>query len=114
MEMLELTSTNPLVISEVEDIIYNMLLQHSGDLEGFHVEIHRTHFSPENLDKWVEYVSHQNVQNLYFSDHTTNLRYVEEDIPHVFPYLRLVTLRLTNYILTNLPIDFVGFRYLIS
>jgi hypothetical protein len=106
MEMPELTSTDPLVISGVEDIISNMLLQHSRDLEGFHVESHRIHFSPENLDKWVEYASHQNVQNLYFSDHTTNPRYVEEDIPHVFSCL--------HYILTSLPINFVGFRYLIS
>ena len=47
-EMLELTSIDPLVISGVEDIISNMLLRHSGDLEGFHVESHMTHFSPEN------------------------------------------------------------------
>ena len=114
MEMLELTSTDPLVISGVEDIISNMLLRHSGDLEGFHVESHMTHFSPENQDKWLEYASHHNVQNLFFSDHTANPRYAEEYIPHLFSCLRLVTLRLRNYILTSLPIDFVGFRYLIS
>ena len=114
MEMLELTYTDPLVILGVEDIISNMLLWYSGDLEGFHVESHMTHFSLVNQDKWLEFSSHHNVQNLFFSDHIANPRYVEEDIPHPFSYLRLVTLHLTNYILTSLPINFVGFHYLIS
>ena len=75
------------------------------------------------MHKWIEYASQHNIQHLYlldcltnncFTNHPTNPRYVEEDIPHLFSYLRLVTLRLTNYILTSLTIDFIGFRYLIS
>ncbi|GLJ07195.1 hypothetical protein SUGI_0061250 [Cryptomeria japonica] len=119
-------SLNPLLVSSAENIISNILLLHSQNLEAFH--LHNTgfdhsqpRFSHENVCKWVRYASSCNVQHLTLSDHYVPALFDESHSalketppPALFSCLRLVTLYLRHYILTSIPIDFVGFPHLIS
>lgn len=90
-------------ISRDENIISNMLLQHSGNLEGFHLD---WCYSPENVCKWVEYASQHNVQHLTLFDSPTP--------PALFSCSSLVKLCLHRHDLTSFPTSFVGFPHLIS
>ncbi|XP_057821064.1 uncharacterized protein LOC131033713 isoform X2 [Cryptomeria japonica] len=116
-EMSFCTSLNPLLISRVENIISNILLLHSRNLEGFHLHNNNTrvNFNRENVCKWVRYASRYNVQHLTLYDHTTfPIDLIEIPPPALFSCSHLITLNLGNYDLTSFPIDFVGFPHLLT
>ncbi|GLJ07200.1 hypothetical protein SUGI_0061410 [Cryptomeria japonica] len=116
-EMFFGTSLNPLFMSRVENIISNILLLHSRNLEGFHLHNNNTrvNFNRENVCKWVGYASRCNVQHLTLYDHTTFPSALIEIPPTaLFSCSRLITLYLAKYDLTNFPIDFVGFPHLLT
>lgn len=65
-------SDDPLIMSSAENIISNILLLYSRNLEGFHIYstsiVQRRYFSRENVSKWVRYASLSNVKNLNLWD----------------------------------------------
>ncbi|GLJ07206.1 hypothetical protein SUGI_0061580 [Cryptomeria japonica] len=123
-------SLNPLLVSSAEHIISNILLLHSHNLEAFHLrnngfDHNHRRFSRENVCKWVEYASLCNVQHLTLFDHYVPALFDERvderhcalketPPPAFFSCSRLITLYLCDYVLTSIPIDFVGFPHLIS
>ncbi|GLJ07203.1 hypothetical protein SUGI_0061500 [Cryptomeria japonica] len=119
-------SFDPLVVPSVENIISNILLLHSHNLEAFH--LHNTgfdrnqqqYFSRQNVCKWIRYASWCNVKHLtLFDQYVTFAAEIDSALTEtppsaLFACTHLETLRLCNYDLTSFPIDFVGFPHLVT
>ncbi|XP_057869089.2 F-box/FBD/LRR-repeat protein At1g13570 isoform X1 [Cryptomeria japonica] len=109
----------PVLGSRVGNIISNILLGHSHNLEGLHLHSSDSdwlNFSDENVCKWVRHASQCNVQHLTLRNHNniidrTTYPPAVDPIPPpaLFKCSRLVTFYLDKYNLTRFPIDFVGF-----
>ncbi|GLJ07208.1 hypothetical protein SUGI_0061620 [Cryptomeria japonica] len=114
------SSRYPLIRPSVEQIISNILVLHSGNLEAFHLHgtrfdfINRREFSHDSVCKWVRYASWCNVKHLTLFDCNTHDALKEMLPPALFSCTHLVTLRLRNYFLTSFPINFIGFPHLIT
>ncbi|XP_059074771.1 FBD-associated F-box protein At5g38590 isoform X1 [Cryptomeria japonica] len=123
-------SLNPPLVSSAENIISNILLLHSHNLEALHLhntgfDHNQRRFSRESVCKWVEFASLCNIQHLTLFDHYVPGPYNERvderhralketPPPALFSCSRLVALSLHDYILTSVPINFVGFPRLIT
>eukprot|EP00253_Pinus_taeda_P014009 PITA_14009 len=111
---------DPLSIATVENIISNILLLHSSDLEAFHLSNHisewhngidhQWRFNRQSISTWVQYAARKNVQRLTLCDSPVS----EIPPPAFFSCNFLTELTLSNYILSHLPTDFSGFSHLIS
>lgn len=111
---------NPFSILTVENIISNILLLRSWDLEAFHLsndtcEWHNVfnrewRFNRQSISKWVQYAAWKNIQRLTLCDSP-----LSEIPPHaLFSCNFLTELTLSNYILSHLPTHFSGFSHLIT
>ncbi|GLJ07210.1 hypothetical protein SUGI_0061670 [Cryptomeria japonica] len=117
-------SRYPLLRPSVEQIISNILVLHSGNLEAFHLHgtmsdfIHRREFSHDSVCKWVRYASWCKVKHLTLFDRKTHDALKELLPPALFSCTHLIRkgqiARLRNYFLTSFPINFVGFPHLIT
>eukprot|EP00253_Pinus_taeda_P022842 PITA_22842 len=111
---------DPLSIAKVENIISNILLLHSLDLEAFHLSndisewdngIDRQwRFNRPSISKWVQYAARKNVQRLTLRDSPVS----EIPPPALFSCNFLTELTLFHYNLSHLPTDFSGFSHLIT
>eukprot|EP00253_Pinus_taeda_P015591 PITA_15591 len=111
---------DPLSIAKVENIISNILLLHSSDLEAFHLSddiseldhgIDRQwRFNRPSISKWVQYAARKNVQRLTLRDSPVS----EIPPPALFSCNFLTELTLFHYNLSHLPTDFSGFSHLIT
>ena len=103
---------NPLAIAQVENMISNILLLHSSTLERFDLYTRGDwHFTSENICRWVHRVASKNVQDLSLR-HLGPLHRREILPPSVFLCNRLSSLTLFDYIITNIPTGFGGFKHL--
>ena len=103
---------NPLAIAQVENMISNILLLHSSTLERFDLYTRGDwHFTSENICRWVHCVASKNVQDLSLH-HLGPLHRREILPPSVFLCNRLSSLTLFDYMITNIPTGFRGFKHL--
>eukprot|EP00253_Pinus_taeda_P014059 PITA_14059 len=112
-------SPTPLSIATVEIIISNFLLSHSSDLQGLYLFPGSLQpwfpngwkFTCQSVWKWVECAARKNVQHLALC-HSYRERVIL--LPALFSCTNLRTLRLCNYIVSNIPQNFCGFNHLIA
>eukprot|EP00253_Pinus_taeda_P015066 PITA_15066 len=105
---------DPLSITKMENVISDILLSHSTDLETFHLYTYSTsfplRFSSENVWKWIQLVASKNIQHLSLHNFPTN-RILP---PSVFCCKTLTRLEISNYKIFNIPPKFGGFQHLIT
>ena len=115
---------DPLLIARVENIITDILLRHSSDLEAFRLmkefeiklwgyndHVNPWHFTPQSVSKWLEIVSRKNVEQLSLYHPCT-----QRDFPltALFSCTHLTTLKLNHDTLSRPPTSFTGFHHLIT
>eukprot|EP01018_Ginkgo_biloba_P013327 Gb_17460 [translate_table: standard] len=101
--------------TSAENIISNVLLLHSGDLENFRLYIENESslsqwtFTNQNVCHWVRYAALHGVRSLHLEESTSA---PTPPPPALFSCNLLTSLALKNYILTAFPAHFSGFNRL--
>lgn len=105
---------NPLSVATVENIISNILLSHSCDLQSFYLSTHslrpysQWQLRYQSVMQWVQCAARKKVKNLGLCHSSESVILV----PAIFSCTLLRTLLLSNYIVSHIPLSFSGFNHL--